>query len=68
MVAHTAHLTHLDLLDELLFVQQNDLDVEGLDNCPATHLQASHNNQLVTVFMPVISTPVTSQCVITKWE
>ena len=34
--------THLNLLDEFLFVQEDDLDVEGLDDCPAPHLQASH--------------------------
>ena len=31
---------HLDLLDELLLVKEDDFHVEGLDDGPAAHLEA----------------------------
>ena len=32
--------SHLDLLDELLLVKEDDFHMEGLDDCPAAHLEA----------------------------
>ena len=32
--------SHLDLLDELLLVKEDDFHMEGLDDGPAAHLEA----------------------------
>ena len=33
-------IPHLDLLDQLLLVEEDDFHVEGLDDGPAAHLEA----------------------------
>ena len=35
--------SHLDLLDQLLLVKENDFHMEGLDDGPAAHLEALLN-------------------------